>query len=100
MAFIYPVKPLKHAGLMLRRNANAGIGNGYHSVLPRSLGSNGNAAAGHIVLYGVFAKVVQNLLQQRAHAVYRYRAALHGYGNLLLLCRALQLGNGRFGQCV
>ena len=69
-AFIHSEKPLKHSGLILRRDADPGIfhGNRYASIacLNRKLPS----AAVNVVFDRIIYQVIEHFIQETPHSIY------------------------------
>ena len=75
MAFIHTVKPLKHAVLMLRRNADARIAHNNFCHTIRRADFNVHRAVRAVIFDGIIAKVINHLGKQRRHAAHRYGGA-------------------------
>ena len=60
VAFVHPVKPFKNTILMLGGNTDSRIQDDHFPILQRNV----NAATRHIVLDGIVAKIIDDLIQQ------------------------------------
>ena len=63
VALVHPVEPLKHAALVLRRDADAGIRHGDTGIVALAGHMDGDAAAVHVVLDGIVAQVGKHLAE-------------------------------------
>ena len=59
-AFVYAVEALEDAGLVLRGDANAGVGDGEGNFVRSVLYGNSDATAGAVILDGVVREVVDD----------------------------------------
>ena len=69
MALIHTIEALKHLVLMFGRNTNAGILNAQQNFTGLLCNGHFHAAAGVVVLNGIVAKVVNDLIQQSADTI-------------------------------
>ena len=69
MALIHTIEALKHLVLMFGRNTNAGILNAQQNFTGLLCNGHFHAAAGIVVLNGIVAKVVNDLIQQSADTI-------------------------------
>ena len=98
MALVHPVEPLKDPALICRGDADASV---RHSQCHSSgcfCYCNGDAAAGDIVLHGVFAEVADGLAQKPPHTGKGSRRAVDGQRDVLRLRRGGQGGGSLLRQ--
>lgn len=90
VALVYPVEPLEYAALVLRGDADAGVGHGDHRVAAVAGDGDGDGAAVAVVLDGVVAEVGEYLADETADAGDRCLLAADGDGHVMRLRRRCQ----------
>ena len=98
MALVHPVEPLEHPALMLRRDADAGVGHGQRRAVGGRGEVHGDAAVGNVVLDGVVAKVIEDLGQQTPHAADGDSLAGDGESHVFGGSRVVKGGDGLLRQ--
>ena len=76
MAFIHPVEPFKDPALMLCRNADARIPDAKGGVVS-GRDRHSDSTAGYIIFNSIFAKIINDLIQQPPDALPDNRLALY-----------------------
>ena len=84
VALVHPVEAFKHPGLILRRNADAGVRHLYDRGLFVGVHEEMHTAAGDIVLDGIVTEVVEDFIQKPPHALDGGRLAFHHQRDLFL----------------
>ena len=79
VALVHPVEPFEDSILMFSRNADAGIADGQLMILHMNM----DTAAGDIVLDGIVAEIVKDLLEHSADTL--NGKAITGHINLNIL---------------
>ena len=84
VALVHPVEAFEHPGLILRRNADAGVRHLYDRGFFVGVHEEMHAAAGDIVLDGIVTEVVEDFIQKPPHALDGGRLAFHHQRDLFL----------------
>ena len=84
MALVHAVEALEDAALVLRRDADARVGHGDERLAVLFADRHLHAAALDIVLDGVVAEVIDDLVQKPPHAAHPRALALHGDRHVFL----------------
>ena len=84
VALVHPVEAFEHPGLILRRNADAGVRHLYDRGLFVGVHEEMHTAAGDVVLDGIVAEVVEDFIQKPPHALDGGRLAFHHQRDLFL----------------
>ena len=91
MALVHAVEALEDAALVLRRDADARVGHGNERLAVPLADTYLHAAAFDIVLDGIVAEVVYDLVQQPPHAAGGLAFALDGNRDVPLRRRGLEI---------
>ena len=96
VAFIHPVKALKNPALMLRRDADTGVGHAQDGIFPLKAHGELYAAALPVVLDGIVAEIIDHAADKLGNAPYKGRLAADLYRDLCRLRLIFQAPCRRF----